>query len=299
MAENITQIGAAWAGIRAELMAQLEEVRSGAEGSAERLSAFVERALDAVEDAVACLAPHDRLDALVERLTAVDWREALPAAAVADHAIGLGVRSLDGAASGNTILIEADGTTLAEIAPGGSNTVVTTQPSFALGAPIDNVLYLGTGDFTGTGTASDNLIAGLAGDDHLSGAGGSDVLIGAWGNDTLSGGEGADLIWGGPGADVFVYTALSDSPLGGPDTLVGFSAADGDVIDLSAIDANAVGGTSNDSFVYVGAAAFSGTAGELRFSDGVLQGDTNGDKVADIAVNIPGASSLAPSSLKV
>ena len=36
-------------------------------------------------------------------------------------------------------------------------------------------------------------------------------------------------------------------------------------------------------------AAFSGHDGQLRFSGGVLRGDTNGDRVADIEIRIVGA----------
>ena len=64
----------------------------------------------------------------------------------------------------------------------------------------------------------------------------------------------------------------------------------GDRIDLSRIDANTLSG-GNQAFTFIGSAAFSGTgaasAGQLRAvntagDDWLIQGDTNGDGVADM-----------------
>jgi hypothetical protein len=64
----------------------------------------------------------------------------------------------------------------------------------------------------------------------------------------------------------------------------------GDVIDLSRIDANALI-DGNQAFDFVGSAAFSGSAGELRFENislggpiWIVQGDVNGDGVSDFEV---------------
>jgi serralysin len=48
-----------------------------------------------------------------------------------------------------------------------------------------------------------------------------------------------------------------------------------------------VGG--NQAFTFIGAAAFAGVGGQMRFSGGVLQGDVNGDGTADSEVRIVGA----------
>jgi serralysin len=56
--------------------------------------------------------------------------------------------------------------------------------------------------------------------------------------------------------------------------------AEGDWIDLSAIDANtAISG--NQAFDFIGSDAFT-AAGQLRLSNGILYADTNGDKAADL-----------------
>ncbi len=135
-----------------------------------------------------------------------------------------------------------------------------------------------------------NVITGGSGNDKLSGAGGDDILVG---------GAGKDSLYGGAGADVFVFSAVADTTLAGYDYIGDFSAAAGDILDLSAIDANSIGGTENDAFVYVGAAAFSGTAGELRFAGGLLQGDTDGDGTADLAIKLSGTGSLDAASLRL
>lgn len=72
----------------------------------------------------------------------------------------------------------------------------------------------------------------------LDGGSGDDILAGRNGNDTLIGGAGRDEMTGGIGADTFVFRRVADSGVdeAGRDVISGWDA--GDVIDLSAIDAN-------------------------------------------------------------
>ncbi|MFG1296046.1 cadherin domain-containing protein [Xanthobacter variabilis] len=138
---------------------------------------------------------------------------------------------------------------------------------------------------------SGKTLTGTKSADKLVGTAENDILRGGAGNDRLLGGGGKDVLTGGAGADVFVYTALTDSTVKSLDTITDFSAALGDKIDLSALDAKSATG-ADDAFVYIGTKSFSGTAGELRFSKGILQADTNGDKVADLTVKVDGAIML-------
>ncbi|MFH3478786.1 M10 family metallopeptidase C-terminal domain-containing protein, partial [Xanthobacter variabilis] len=138
---------------------------------------------------------------------------------------------------------------------------------------------------------SGKTLTGTKSADKLVGTAENDILRGGAGNDRLLGGGGKDVLTGGAGADVFVYTALTDSTVKSLDTITDFSAALGDKIDLSALDAKSATG-ADDAFVYIGTKSFSGTAGELRFSKGILQADTNGDKVADLTVKVDGAITL-------
>jgi Ca2+-binding RTX toxin-like protein len=54
----------------------------------------------------------------------------------------------------------------------------------------------------------------------------------------LSGGNGHDTLSGGTGADTFDFNSVGESPPNGRDTIVGFNRAQGDRIDLKAIDAD-------------------------------------------------------------
>ncbi len=103
---------------------------------------------------------------------------------------------------------------------------------------------------------SDSLTAG-AGDDFLDGGAVGDTLRGEAGADVLIGGAGADNLTGGTEADVFRYLSLADSPSAGRDSITNFSRAQGDRIDLAAIDANATA-AGDQAFAFVGTAAFTG-----------------------------------------
>ena len=131
---------------------------------------------------------------------------------------------------------------------------------------------------------------GGAGADVLIGGAGQDVISGGAGDDRITGGRGPDSLTGGAGNDAFVYLSAGDSVGGASDTISGFAA--GDRIDLSAIDANA-GEPGEGAFRFVGSAAFGGTAGELRVTGEAgrtqfIEGDTNGDGVADLVIAVTG-----------
>ena len=87
------------------------------------------------------------------------------------------------------------------------------------------------------------------------------------------------------GADRYVYRDVLESTAASRDTING---GDGDIIDLSAIDANS-NTPQNDVFSLRGENPFTGTAGELRiFSSGpgqmTYEGDVNGDGLADLVI---------------
>lgn len=174
----------------------------------------------------------------------------------------------------------------------------------APGAP-DGLLLFGLGGndiLTGSG-AVDGLDGG-AGDDKLSGGNGADDLYGESGRDKLKGGKGedyldggngrdkligggdADLLHGGRGKDKFIVNKASQSTPDAPDTILDFAAGK-DLIDLREID---------DLSRFIGQRDFTGREGEVRyeFSQGntIVQGDTNGDGKADLAIVLVGKFAL-------
>lgn len=179
---------------------------------------------------------------------------------------------------------------------------VNSWIDFVLPDHVEN-LALKAGGLKGSGNALNNLIEGsdgidqlfgLAGDDILAGGLGNDVLDGGEGNDTLIGGAGIDKMWGGAGIDYFSFGNDSIRQ-GGSDEVMDF-ARGFDKIDLSGIDANtALAG--DQAFRLIGSKNFSKKAGELQvkaYGDGVMvQGDVNGDGVADFSIWVHGVSRLS------
>lgn len=152
-----------------------------------------------------------------------------------------------------------------------------------------------------TGGFFSDVLIGSASANRLTGDGGDDALYGGGGNDVLSGGSGNDRLEGGHGADRFVF-GVPDADAGtgiGFDLIADFSHAEGDVIDLSAIDADRGTFYEDDAFRYIGGAAFSGVAGELRAvaQDGKweVSGDWDGDGVADFSILVASSTPLGAS----
>jgi hypothetical protein len=147
-------------------------------------------------------------------------------------------------------------------------------------------------------TAAEDTVFGRDGHDTILGLGGDDILYGDGGNDTLNGGAGADRLFGGLGKDQFVYNAATESGVAAPDSIADFSRSQGDRINLSAIDANA-NAALNQAFAFIGAAAFSKVAGQLRFEQAAgstfVSGDVDGDGAADFSIRLDGLIPLTAS----
>lgn len=170
------------------------------------------------------------------------------------------------------------------------------------GSGVDE-LYGGGGNDLIAGDSGADDLRGNDGSDDLDGGAGHDMLQGGNGTDKLTGGLGLDRLTGGLAADSFVYSSKLDSVVGsGRDVIVDFSAAQRDRLNLSAIDANELL-AGNQAFSWLGTRAFSGRAGQLRYSVSpspsglVLQGDLNGDRAADFEIALLGLSSLTSSQV--
>ena len=214
--------------------------------------------------------------------------------------------------AGDDRLIGGDGIDTADYATGGTavsiNLSVSTAQDTGLGmdrlSGFENVTG-GTGDDRLVGSIGANVMHGGAGNDILRGLGdgdtidgeaGNDNIAGGAGDDRLTGGVGKDLLQGGVDADSFVFTSIADSVVGaGRDTIDDFQQG-ADRVDLSAIDAD-MSAAGDQAFSFIGSAAFSHAAGQLRQgSDGagntVIEGDVQGDGVADFQILLKGAYTL-------
>ena len=128
------------------------------------------------------------------------------------------------------------------------------------------------------------------------GGAGQDVLVGGANNDTFYAGGGADSTTGGAGADTFQVRAALDSTVAASDQIEDFQSGL-DKIDLRAIDA-ASGTDGNQAFAFIGDTAFGGVAGQLRatydagLSRYTIQGDTDGDGIADLQIFVTSSQLL-------
>lgn len=128
-------------------------------------------------------------------------------------------------------------------------------------------------------------IAGMKGNDKLFGGNGKDYLYGGNGRDELTGGKGVDHLWGGNGNDTFIFAHANEMGKNNKaDVIHDFEK--GDKIDLSGAG----------DFDFIGASAFSaGGDAEIRFNNGLLQGDLDGDGKVDFEIKVKDVNSLQDS----
>ena len=190
----------------------------------------------------------------------------------------------------------------------GTDTVMTTI-NHSLRANIEKLRLDGSNDLRGYGNSlnnvidgnyGNNLLYGRDGSDDLRGFDGNDILYGENGNDLLQGGTGQDRFYGGSGSDTFLFRSgdLAGLVSGTADRIHDFSQAEGDKINLYEVDFNSL----VDGFqghIFIGNAAFSGTAGEMRYEQvsgqTYIRIDTDGDSTADLAIRLDGIHELQAS----
>ena len=226
---------------------------------------------------------------------------------------GAGADNLLGGAGDDFFYVDNSADAVTENSGEGLDTVVSSL-SWVLGANVENLILAGSSAINGTGNAlansltgngGANTLDGASGDDFVQGLGGNDSLIGQAGNDRLEGGDGTDLLIGGAGRDTLVggaggdrfdFDITGDSAVGSGDQILDFVSGL-DKIDLSTMDAK-TGTKKNDAFQFIGASAFTGAAGQLRYETVDLagtsgdytkiMGDLNGDKITDFEIVLVG-----------
>lgn len=209
---------------------------------------------------------------------------------------GSGADTMSGGAGHDTYIVDNAGDWVVESSGGGTDSIQSSV-SFTLAANVESLSLTGSSAINATGNGLANSIFGNSGANSVSGGAGDDTLQGQGGADVLTGGTGRDVVTGGSGADEFVF-ADGDFAAGlnylTADTIADFSRTAGDKIRLTDVDA-VVGGSDN-AFSFIGTSAFSGVAGQLRYSNvggyTLVYGDTNGDGTADFMVTMNGTVAL-------
>jgi hypothetical protein len=139
--------------------------------------------------------------------------------------------------------------------------------------------------------AASELVLGRAGNDSLTGLRNNVLLSGGLGADVLAAGPGHQRLSGGLGADLFAFSAADlDAKR---DRILDFNPAQGDRLGITAVlglDASLAG----ETWQFIGTAAFSGTAAQLRFANGVLSGDRNGDGRSDLSIALSQITAFDP-----
>jgi serralysin len=204
---------------------------------------------------------------------------------------GLGDDQLQGGAGGDRL----DGSLGADVLSGGAGSDTAEYYGAESGVVVRLTLGLAWEDGRLDLLSSIENVAGSFFGDVLTGSGGANLLIGDLGDDALYGRGGADSLWGGlgadrleggAGADRFLFREGDFDGTGGPDLIADFNGAGGDRIDLSGAGA----------FTFIGDAAFSGTAGELRATASgaawEVSGDRDGDGVGDFSILVASPAPL-------
>ena len=112
--------------------------------------------------------------------------------------------------NGDDIYIVDDSNDVVTEGTDGGVDIVRANASFALSANVENLVLLGTGQFTGRGNDLANTIIGNAGSNELDGGGGADLLIGGDGGDSYQiDHEGDVIVEGAGGGQDLVFSTVS------------------------------------------------------------------------------------------
>ena len=206
----------------------------------------------------------------------IDGGSGIDTAIYSDSAVGVYLDLRTGRGQYGT----AEGDTLV----GVENLTGSAHRDLLMGNDGANVL-MGLGEY--------DRVYGFGGADIIDGGTGDDHLYGGDGNDILRGAAGADSLRGEAGSDTFQWMFTEDTGVDAitADFLDDFNFAEGDRIDLSAIDADLVA-SGNQAFTFIGSAAFSGTPGEINYvhanGDTLIQLQTGVDADVEAVIRLDG-----------
>jgi serralysin len=105
---------------------------------------------------------------------------------------GAGADTLDGGTGDDVYIVGEVGDVILD--SGGIDTVRVSLPSYTLAVGLENLVYTGSGNFSGVGNAGANALTGGVGADTLSGGAGADTLTGGAGNDTYIVDDAGDVV---------------------------------------------------------------------------------------------------------
>src|SRR6056297_3236226 len=218
---------------------------------------------------------------------------------------GDGDDTLDGGAGGDTFDGGAGRDTVTYESATRSVRVDLQNSAFmfndAVGDTFTSIEVFQTGNtidqLRGDSGANEFYTGGLS--DRLYGRAGDDLLFGETGADAFYGGVGADTMTAGDDAgrrDRFIFFNMVESGVGegNRDVITDFVSGE-DRIEISRFDADITQGFKL-RFDFIADAAFSNTAGELRYEQTggitIVQADVNGDSAADFEIELTGTINL-------
>jgi Ca2+-binding RTX toxin-like protein len=200
---------------------------------------------------------------------------------------GGGNDTMVGGLGNDTYVVDSAGDTVVEKnGTGGGIDTVVSDIDYALSGSLENLVLKGQSgseNLNGIGNDVANTLTGNDGDNDLKGGLGNDILIG---------GKGVDTLHGGAQSDTFAFSAGDTGTKAGEQDVIADFQQGSDRIDLSGFDANTAD-PGDDLFRFIGLGTFE-EAGDLRYSydyasnTTTLEGDIDGDHVADFAITLDG-----------
>ncbi|WP_226580417.1 S8 family serine peptidase [Acuticoccus sediminis] len=218
---------------------------------------------------------------------------------------GAGDDTMIGGTGDDTYIVGLRSDVVVEETGAGHDTVVSYAGTFRLDDNVER-MELRSGAQVGYGNDLRNTMIGNGAGNALYGEGGGDRLFGEGGRDTLVGGAGDDTLNGGAGSDYYVLGEGADRVvIGAGDSGYGFSRRDmirdftsgEDVIDLSALDADA-GVAGNQAFRFFGgtAAPGAGEVGAVVYGDALIVSvNVDDDAAIELQLQLNGVDHITAS----